>query len=408
MSLAVSKNQPGQVDQPKEYELVEAFQEFNQTTERLSASYRQLEGQLAQITHHLNRPAPSAPAVKHPDGQQNKELADQFSVLLELLPAGVVLVDGKGRVDRFNSVAQNLFATLSWGRRWHEVRDESLDQLQIQGDEWLMGDQRVLTVARCDLLSGGSILLFMDVTEERRMQVELQHRRRLSLMGEMTARLAHQVRTPLATALLYAGQIGREQLTDQRRQHVNAKLVSCLRHIESMVGDMLTFSRSQQMQKQPLDLRTILQRAVATLEPRFREQKAELVTEINLSDEAIVMGHEDGLLASLMNLMENALQQVSTDLRLRLSLDKTHEGFLIRVADNGPGVPADIRDRIFEPFFTTGSRGTGLGLAVAANFIEEHEGRLSYCEQQTQGACFQIWLPEAEVLDSSGLKGGAV
>ncbi len=180
--------------------LTQAFHEFNALSERLSAAYAQLEQQVAELTREL---AGSRSACDS-ENLQRKQLADRLTALLEAMPAAVVLVDGRDRVDRFNPVAEALFQGLRWGRRWSEVLQDNL-QSRLGSGDWLLLDGQRVSVSQRPLGDGGQILVMIDTTEQRRLEERLQRQSRLSDMGEMAAQLAHQIRTPLATALLYGG-----------------------------------------------------------------------------------------------------------------------------------------------------------------------------------------------------------
>lgn len=379
----------GAQDLSDQSRLVQALDDFHQNSGRLTNSYQDLRIQ-------VERPGPQVTS-----GQQTTYLADQLSSLLELLPAGVILIDEKGRIDRFNQSAVQLLKPLSWGRRWSEIYEESLKETHRE-DEWLLKDGRLLTVAQCSLATGGHILVLLDVTEERQLEARLQHQQRLSSMGEMVARMAHQVRTPLSTAILYAGQLSRATIGPEQRIQVTERLLSCLRHIESMVGEMLSFSRRGTQHYLIIDLGSVLQQVVDTISPRLSDQQAAVVPHMGVEGRALVTGHQDGLIAVLLNLVENALQHGGEAVEIHIALDRMGEGFLIQVTDDGPGIPEELREQIFDPFFTTDSRGTGLGLAVAQTIVKGHGGMLECCEHSESGACFLVWLPETIINHQGG------
>lgn len=367
--------------------LTEAFNAFNALSEQLSSAYAQLEGQVAQLNDELT----NSRAQRHKERAQKERLADRLGALLEALPAAVLLIDGRDRIDRFNPAAESLFPGLAWGRLWREVREEQV-LAQTESGDWLLQDQRALSVTPQPLNDGGQILVLVDVTEQRHLEQRLQRQNRLSDMGEMAAQLAHQVRTPLATALLYGGQLAKPGLSDEQRKRFSDQLLDGLRHTEKLVSDMLAFSRGGHFVPAELHLRQVMQQAADTLGPRIQAQQATLHIHLDTGNDQ-ALGNRDALVGVLSNLIDNSLNHGGQGVGIWMHLALDAQQALIRIEDDGPGIAADARKRIFDPFFTTRERGTGLGLAVAQSVVLAHAGAIAACQSEHGGACFDITLP---------------
>ena len=199
MSVPQPQNPPVAEDAAS---LTRTFDTFTELSEQLSSAYGQLENEVSQLSEELAR----SREQRQSEQAQKEQLADRLSVVLEALPAAVVLVDGRDRIDRYNPAAELLFQGLAWGRRWSEVREENL-LAATSASDWLLRSGKRVNVSCQPLGDGGQILVMVDMTEQRELEERLQRQGRLSEMGEMAAQLAHQVRTPLATALLYGGQL---------------------------------------------------------------------------------------------------------------------------------------------------------------------------------------------------------
>jgi two-component system sensor histidine kinase FlrB len=372
--------------------LTTAFLRFNELSTRLSDAYAQLEAQVAQLNAQL-----ACSRRSRLNERLNKEqLADRLTGLLEMLPAAVVLVDGRDRIDRFNHAAEQLLPSLAWGRRWHEVLQEQRVG-SPGGTEWrLAGGQRVSVTTR-ELSDRGRILVLVDVTEQRELETQLQRRERLSAMGEMAAQLAHQVRTPLATAVLYAGQLAGELQPEQRRRFSD-KLLSRLRHTECLVADMLAFARGGRYLPEPVDLRRLVAEAADTVAPRYAANGVRLCQRVPAGEPALTLGNRDALTGAVINLLNNALEHGGAGVRVQLELEVGEQACCIRVLDDGPGIAAALRDQIFDPFFTTREGGTGLGLAVVQAVLLEHGGSVS-CRADGPGARFELMLPRHAAAD---------
>lgn len=376
-------------------DLTEAFLAFNDLSERLTSAYAQLETQVSTLNEELVQ----SRNERHSERMQKEQLADRLGAVLEALPAGVVLVDGRDRIDRFNPAAECLFSGLAWGRLWSEVRSEELLADTGAGD-WLLSDERRVNVTCQPLGDSGQILVMVDVTQQRELEERIQRQDRLSDMGEMAAQLAHQVRTPLASALLYASQLRKPGLDDERRIAFAGQLVDGLKHTEKLVSDMLAFSRGGQFSATSLLLMDVVEQSVMTLHPRIQASHAQIDLDVEQCSKGRVLGNRDALVGAICNLLENSLNHCAEAPQLSLSLACDERMAVLHIRDNGPGVPADVRERIFDPFFTTRERGTGLGLAVVQSVLLAHDGSIRLCESD-RGACFELRLPLQKTLSES-------
>jgi len=374
-------------------ELEHAFGVFNELSERLTTAYGQLEGRVAGLTRELAR----SRSERLAETAKKEHLADQLGVLLGALPAAIVLVDVRDRVDRFNPAAEQLFPGLAWGRRWSEVKNEVVAAEPAPGD-WRLHDGRRVSVSQRPLNDRGRILVVVDMTDQRRMQERVERQDRLTAMGEMAAQLAHQVRTPLSTSVLYAGQLAKGNLSDEQRQQFGAKLLDGLRHTETLVRDMLAFSRGGNFSASPIRVNDALSTALAGLQPRLRQLEARVEFDLGCADDCRIAGNLDALAGAFSNLIDNALNHGGDRVNVRVSAGLTTEGSLLLVfEDDGPGIDPAALPRIFDPFFTTRERGTGLGLAVVQAVVLEHGGALSAADSSLGGARFEIRLPVLEI-----------
>ena len=370
-------------------QLEQAFGVFNELSERLAGAYGQLEHRVADLTTELAQ----ARQQRHTEQIQKEHLADQLSVLLEALPAAIVLVDVRDRVDRFNPAAEQLFPELAWGRRWGEIQQEAVAAEPSPGD-WCLHDGRRVNVSQRPLTDRGRILVMVDMTDQRRLQERVERQDRLGAMGEMAAQLAHQVRTPLSTSVLYAGQLAKGNLSDLQRQQFSEKLLAGLRHTEALVREMLAFSRGGNFSSSPIYLTDAVTTAVAGLTPRVSKMEARLQIDLTMVEGRRLYGNLDALAGALSNLIDNALNHGGDGVLIRVGATLADDSTLcLSIEDDGPGIDTHALPRIFDPFFTTRERGTGLGLAVVQAVVLEHGGSLCPCESVLGGACFEIRLP---------------
>ncbi len=382
---------------PAAQDLEQAFGVFNELSERLTTAYGQLETRVALLSEELA----SSRRERLSERAEKEHLADQLGVLLEALPAAVVLVDMRDRVDRFNPAAEQLFPELAWGRLWSEIKAEVVIAEPAPGD-WQLRDGRRVNVSQRPLNDRGRILVVFDMTDQRRLQERVERQDRLSAMGEMAAQLAHQIRTPLATAVLYAGQLSKGSLSDAQRRQFSEKLLDGLRHTETLVREMLAFSRGGNFTTNPIQIDEALNTALAGLQPRLRQLRAGLHICLEDADCRCVVGNADALAGAFSNLIDNALNHGGEDVTISISGSCVgDEQLLLVIEDDGPGIDPTAMARIFDPFFTTRERGTGLGLAVVQAVVLEHGGSLRAGRSAAGGARFEIQLPTCEMAAKS-------
>ncbi len=234
------------------------------------------------------------------------------------------------------------------------------------------------------------------LAEIRCLQQQASRGQRLSSMGEMTARLAHQVRTPLSTALLYASQLKQTHLPAKQHDCFVDRLLVGLHHLDYMVNDMLVFARGGQGGDDRISVDALLTQVKAALLPRLQTLQADW--QVTGSDtSSVIKGHAEVLASVLTNLASNALDACGDKARLEWQLNIHNDTVCIALQDNGPGVDMNLQDQIFEPFFTTRSNGTGLGLAVVRAVIVAHQGEIKLDADYQNGARFVIRLPLCRV-----------
>jgi two-component system, sensor histidine kinase FlrB len=229
----------------------------------------------------------------------------------------------------------------------------------------------------------------------RGLQQEASRSRRLSSMGEMTARLAHQVRTPLSTALLYASQLKQTNLPRDQHDCFVDRLLVGLRHLDHMVNDMLVFTRGGQGGEERVDVAALLEQVQQSLQPRLHACDARWY--VSGKAPCPVQGQGEVLASVLTNLVNNALDACGDGARLEWRISADGSDLRLALQDNGPGVAEDLHEQIFDPFFTTRTNGTGLGLAVVRAVIAAHRGDIQLDADYRDGARFVIRLPLHQV-----------
>jgi two-component system sensor histidine kinase FlrB len=387
--------------QLRDQELHEAFNAFSEISERLTESYRILEERVAVLTEELA----AARSERLQQLAEKEVLANRLQQLLDALPGAVVVLDGNDVIQEYNPGALELLDEPLQGEKWVDVARKSITNLSGDGYYATMRDGRQVGISSRALGSEpGRILLLKDETETRRLQEMLNRHQRLSAMGEMVAKLAHQIRTPLASAMLYVSHMSKARCDINRETHYADKVLTGLRRLERMVNDMLVFARGGEFTPETVMVDGLLEDLKEMLEPQLHQCGGNISITNSTSGKSVV-GSRDMLLGALLNIATNAMQATGTGTCLAIKVSSsTAKHIEIGISDNGPGIGEDVQNRIFEPFFTTRNGGTGLGLAVVRAVVEGHQGEIKVISRPGEGATFSLRLPEMQ--DDSALASG--
>jgi two-component system sensor histidine kinase FlrB len=366
-------------------ELQAAFLAFGSVSEQLSGHFESLRTQVAQLRAELG------------EAHAGKEhLAARLSALIKSLPGGVLVLDAGGEIQECNPVARELLGEPLLGQSFAAVLARAAVSSGGFAKHTELRSGRFVNISRRDL-QGGEVVLIADVTETHLMQVFLTRQQRLLTLGELAAGLAHQIRTPLAAALLYASQMTLPGRSPGDLTRCADKTIGSLKQLDKLVNDMLAFAHGGAA-REVVSVSALLEQVAQWLRPALR--RGVRLTIRTQAPDLTVRANAPSLVSAVLNLATNALQAATTDLDLELLARRAPGGRAqIVVSDNGPGVPAHIRERIFEPFFTTRALGNGIGLAIVRSVVEAHLGSVSLADGSSNergGATFIVELPAEE------------
>ncbi|MBH0092105.1 sensor histidine kinase [Pseudoalteromonas sp. SCQQ13] len=326
-----------------------------------------------------------------------RKQASWLSHLVDTMPAGVIVLDGKGMIAKANQIAIDMLGEPLEGEKWFSVIQRSFRPQQDDGHEVSLKDGRLIKLDITALApEPGQLILMTDLSETRRLQKRVAHMQRLSALGKMVASLAHQVRTPLSAAMLYAANLGSKRLPEASRDNFQTKLMSRLKDLENQVNDMLLFAKSgDQHVVEQVSMQQLLSEVKTGADAMVTLNNSEL--DVSLPEPDItILGNKTALASAIQNLIHNSIQIIGAGAQVQISAMRdlqTSDFVRISVSDNGPGVDLQQVDKLFEPFFTTSSQGTGLGLAVVSSVVNAHQGRIEVTNNVHGGACFNLLLP---------------
>lgn len=250
----------------------------------------------------------------------------------------------------------------------------------------------------------GQFALVLDAAEllERAVTVErsLAHSEKLAAVGEMAARVAHEIRNPVTAARSLAQLMVRDPASPHAAEHADLILAE-LGRVERQVQALLRFARREEFTFAPVDLGEV---ACSAFEPlRQRLEASGIALDVTIAAGVMVRADREKLRQVVINLLDNAADAVGgvEDKRLVLTVYRTDGTAVIEVGDSGPGVPHDALPRLFEPFFSLKTTGTGLGLAIVKRTVEAHGGRVEARTAGAGGLLLHVELPAAAATTAS-------
>jgi two-component system sensor histidine kinase FlrB len=364
-------------------ELQAAFRAFGSVSEQLSNSFDALRAQLTRLRSELSEARAS-----------NEHVSARLSALVASLPGGVLVLDTRGDISEVNPAALELLGEPLLGESLTAVLARAALPSGALPENVELRTGRFVNISRRALGLGGEVVLLTDVTDSHLMQVLLARQQRLLTLGELAAGLAHQIRTPLATALLYASQMALPDRSLLDLARCGEKTVSSLKLLDRLVTDMLAFAQGGAA-REVVSVSALLEQVAQWLRPALRRGIS--LTIRTQAPDLRVRANAPSLVSVLLNLATNAMQAAgAADLDLELLARRGADGRAqIIVSDDGPGIAPHIRERIFEPFFTTRARGNGIGLSIVKSVVEAHHGCIRLGES-AKGATFIIDLPAEE------------
>lgn len=242
-------------------------------------------------------------------------------------------------------------------------------------------------------------VVIRDVTEEKRLQRQLIASEKLGAVGQLIAGIAHELNNPLQAVVGFAELLMRPERRVQKKdlRHIYENASRC----RKIIQNLLLFVRQGSVSKETIGLKRVVEAVLDLLDHKLR-RVPELRVETDLPDDEIhTHGNFQQLEQVLVNLINNAcdaLEDWSGGRELTIRLRPDGEWVELEIADSGPGLPEEKRNRIFEPLFTTKDegRGTGLGLPLVRQIVEDHEGTITVGESDAGGAAFRVALPVVE------------
>ncbi|MDA3786760.1 MAG: ATP-binding protein [Deltaproteobacteria bacterium] len=338
--------------------------------------------------------------------QANLELYTEN--VIKSMPAGLITLDRLGRIVSWNAKAAELA-----GRSFTPLGHQRLDEVFPHWPPDLLDHDPPLLEAPLECLhehgeripvkvSGsrlkdqegremGTVLILRDISVIRDKESQVERSRRLAALGQMAAGIAHEIRNPLGTlrgfAHYFKGQCG----TDESGREYAELMIGEVDRLNHIISALLQFARPRDPDFQEIDPCVLLAKAAHLLEHDFAAQGQAL--HLACAEKMTLQADPDLLLQVLINLLKNSMAATPAEGAVELGACREKGGVRIWVQDSGTGMSEEEQEKMFDPFFTTKKSGTGLGLAVSHQIIEQHQGRFEVISAPARGTRIDILLP---------------
>ncbi len=374
--------------------------EYNVTIHALQTMFRTVEecqGRFLNQRNKMNTILQSLPAAL-------LSLSDDLQIILTNKHAEDIFA-----VTGHKLIGTNLFELLQLGERDRELlRDAFLYKQVIQNQEIsleLGGRQRYFSLnlgfysdEETDM---AGVLILQDISEYRHLQASIAMREKLVAMGQLAAGVAHELNTPLGSIHGYAQLLSRSSCSQDKLAEYAGIIADETRRCSRIVQDLLNYARDEPCSGETCEVNQLVHDLIETfLNCRMKRYKIDF--KLDLTETALLVEGSCGQLDIVLNnLITNAIHALDGVANPAIVIDSQIEDtyVVISIADNGPGVPPEMRSRIFDPFFTTKQvgQGSGLGLAISQAILAKRGGYIVYDSGYTEGARFRVKLPMVDL-----------
>jgi two-component system sensor histidine kinase PilS (NtrC family) len=336
--------------------------------------------------------------------------------IIESVSTGIITIDLDGHVKSFNRAAEEIT-----GVKFSDVRDKSIDAvfpgfpLGLNDEDRIINRHEIVIPGRDDqdMILGfsisslvdrkerrlGNIVIFQDLTAHKAMERQMEQNKRLALIGEMAAGLAHELRNPLASLYGSIQMLNKNLKLDDTNERLMKIVLRGRDQLENLVKNFILLARPSLGDREQINIQDVIDDVLESLRyaPDWHEH---IKVEKNGCQGASTYGNKTEVRQTLWNLVLNAVQSMPDGGRLKIqtslvSPDNGQKYVEIRITDTGSGIEANDSGKVFEPFYTTKEGGSGLGLAIVNRIVESHGGSIKIESERDKGTSCTVLLPKS-------------
>jgi two-component system, sporulation sensor kinase E len=315
--------------------------------------------------------------------------------LLDLNTATVLMIGAKNKNELIGRAVNEFITFRERGHKSLHVQDFQHAQLSIKGKINCMNgrvlDIELLSGDRTNELDGRICYVIKDISEYIESEKKLQHSEQLSVLGELAAGIAHEIRNPLTSL---KGFLQLSIGTKENREIYNNIMLSEINRINLIVGELLLLSKPKEMVFQPSHLLSLIKTVVTIVNTQAILYNIEIITEIDDEVQQLNISCEENKLKQVfINILKNGIEAMQIEGKMYIKVKRLNNDVHISFIDQGNGIPEEELERLGKRFYSTKENGTGLGLMISFNIIENHKGKMSISSEVGKGTVIDIVLP---------------
>ena len=346
----------------------------------------------------------------HTKLEENRQFRQQRAKVLDYLPIGVILINPVGAIQTVNQAARTMLELGDSTTRQQSVQElweecglppVPFSQCEHRGRVLQVWEE---VVGKPGPGSCCTIRLIKDVTQLAHLQGQLKHQKPLATLGEMVGKVAHDIRNPLGSIELFSSLLTRATDDDQEREYLSAHLKISVRTIDHLISNLLVLAKPHSLNITKVHVRTLLDQVELLVVQPLQDGQITLKHSIDPETEWI-QADERLLRQVCLNVLLNAISASSKGKVVEIDcrkeprpLSRPHatqqeEWAVLRFRDYGVGMAQDILPKVFDPFFSKGKSGSGLGLSIAKQVLEDHCGQITLTSEEGKGTTVSLYIP---------------
>ncbi|MBI5665171.1 MAG: PAS domain-containing protein [Nitrospirae bacterium] len=380
--------------------LNEAFHNFTQASKSLETYYEKLREKVQYLTLELEQKNTQLNRAVLELGESK----DYLQAVLQSIGEAIIVLDQQDRVTMLNRAAEELLCSSR-----QDVTGMMFGDLPFSVEENSSGTRLTVDETTYDVILSrstvagpegsvrGYVVLIKDITRTRDLERQHERNQRLISMGEMAAKIVHEIRSPLCSIELFSTMLSND-LKGTAHSDMASGISTGIKSLNNILTNMLFFAKPQKPSFADIELSDAISESVNMLIPLIQIRGIKLVQD---SYRVSVRSDMELLKQVFMNIILNAVQGMPGGGNLKITTDVNDEYVTVSVTDDGEGISPENIEKIFDPFFSTKDKGTGLGLAIANKIMQTHGGFIRAYRNQEKGSTFCISFPNVNIKKGS-------
>jgi len=372
--------------------LNEAFHSFTEASKSLESHYAKLRERVNYLTGELEKKN----AQLNEAIQEVSESKDYLQAVLQSISEAIIVLDQNEKITMMNRAAAELLCTDT-----QRVISMGLEELDFHIHDGLTGTRLTVHERTYDVIVSrstvtdpvgsirGYVILIKDITRLKDLERQQERNQRLIAMGEMAAKIVHEIRSPLCSIELFSNMLT-DDLEGTAHSDMARGISTGIKSLNNILTNMLFFAKSQKPSLKDIRLDLTLQESIAMLSALMDVRGVKVKQTLSKD---IISGDSELLKQVFMNVLMNAVQAMSEGGTIEITMASNDEYASVFIVDEGEGISPENVEKIFDPFFSTKDTGTGLGLAIAHKIMQCHDGFIRARRNDDKGSTFSLCFP---------------